>query len=82
MSRCDCCNVILTPQESTRKFKDSGTYTNTCNSCLKDIPVETVEGTYYEEERLGRRDTLEDYADEILYDNEDFEVDDDYLDEI
>lgn len=45
--RCDCCSVILTPQESVRKFRDSGEYTNTCTKCLRDIPVATVEGINY-----------------------------------
>ena len=35
--RCSCCNVILTPQESTRKFKTSGDYVDMCNRCLDTI---------------------------------------------
>lgn len=51
MSRCECCNVILTPQEATRKFKGSNTYTDMCNKCLSTISddVETVEGCAPEE---------------------------------
>ncbi len=43
MSRCYCCNVILTPQEACTKFKYSGEYTETCRKCLKtmDVPVIT-----------------------------------------
>ena len=44
--RCYCCNNILKPSESTRKFKESGAYTEMCNPCLGTIDdsVETVEG--------------------------------------
>lgn len=43
--RCSCCNVILTPVESTRKFKTSGTYVDMCNKCLETISdeIETVD---------------------------------------
>lgn len=63
--RCDCCGVILTPQESVRKFRDSGEYTNTCNKCLRDIPVPTVEGKSFDEDedgydRYDRDDTFDD----------------------
>jgi len=48
--RCECCNVILTPQEATRKFKGSGTYVDMCNKCLTTIDddVDTVEGEGYD----------------------------------
>ena len=39
--RCDCCNVILTPQESTRKFA-SGAYVDMCNTCLATISEDVV----------------------------------------
>ena len=60
--RCDCCSVILTPQESVRKFRDSGEYTNTCNKCLRDIPVPTVEGAAYDEDMIDmtQDDTFDD----------------------
>ena len=45
--RCYCCNVILTPQESTRKFTGSGDYTDMCSGCLNAIDVETTEGQAY-----------------------------------
>jgi len=35
--KCYCCDVILTPQESTRKFKESGEYVDMCNKCLITI---------------------------------------------
>lgn len=65
--RCSCCDVILTPQESVRKFRDSLNYTDTCTRCLRDIPVPTVEGNTFSEDTL-------DYSDEPF--------DDDDLDEI
>ena len=45
--RCYCCNVILTPQESTRKFT-SGDFVDMCNKCFGTIE-EDVE---YEESDL------------------------------
>jgi uncharacterized metal-binding protein YceD (DUF177 family) len=65
--KCCCCDVILTPQESVRKFRDSGEYTDTCSRCLRDIPVPTVEGAAFEE-------SYDDY--------DDTPFDDDDLDEI
>lgn len=49
MSRCFCCNNILKPSEATRRFKESGTYTEMCNTCLSTIDdggdyTATVEG--------------------------------------
>lgn len=34
--RCYCCNVVLTPAESTRKFS-SGEYADMCTKCLSTI---------------------------------------------
>lgn len=43
--RCYCCDNILTPREATRKFKESDTYTDTCDKCLNEIAdIETVDG--------------------------------------
>ena len=49
--RCSCCNVILTTQESTRKFKVSGDYVDMCNKCLNTIDddVQYTEGSHEEE---------------------------------
>lgn len=47
--RCQCCNVILTPQESVRKFRDSGVYTDTCGKCLRDVSLPTIEGKAFKE---------------------------------
>ena len=52
--RCQCCNNILKPSESTRKFKLSGAYTDMCSPCLSTITdnefTETVEGEGQDEE--------------------------------
>ena len=43
--KCYCCDVILTPQESTRKFAKSKTYTDMCNKCLSTIDEPTIDST-------------------------------------
>lgn len=49
--RCYCCNKILKPSEATRKFKESGSYTEMCDGCLAEITdVETVEGAGRDDE--------------------------------
>lgn len=51
MSRCYCCNRILTTQESVRRFKDSGEFTEMCDTCLSEIAdIPTVEGEGGEDE--------------------------------
>jgi NAD-dependent SIR2 family protein deacetylase len=35
--RCVACNVILTTQEATRKFEESGEFVDLCNKCLSTI---------------------------------------------
>lgn len=62
--RCQCCNVTLSTQESVRKFRDSGRYTDTCSRCLRDIDVPTVEGVNYQDDMFG------DYSDEPFDDEE------------
>lgn len=49
--RCQACNVILTPAESTRKFA-SGEFVDLCNKCLGTIQedVATEEGNYDQED--------------------------------
>lgn len=46
--RCYCCNVVLSSVEATRKFTDSGEYTEMCNECLGHIDgeVDTEEGAF------------------------------------
>lgn len=51
--RCYCCDHILTPQESTRRFKESGVFTDMCNSCLNSIAeedIETVDGVVMDDQ--------------------------------
>lgn len=60
--RCECCNKILTPQEATRKFKLSGTYTDTCSTCLATMDVATIDSDNEYEEL--------DYSDNSLEDGE------------
>jgi hypothetical protein len=53
--RCYCCNNILKPSESTRRFKETefspGDYTDMCDQCIKEITgVETVDGEGKDEE--------------------------------
>ena len=66
--RCQCCNVILTPQESVRKFRDSLVFTDTCGKCLKDIDVPTVEGKAFKD-----MDDYDDFNEVITDDVEDWE---------
>ena len=49
--RCNACNVILTTQESTRKFTNSNTYVDLCNKCFNTIAddVKYTESDYEEE---------------------------------
>ena len=73
MSRCYCCNKILTPQESTRRFKESGKYTDTCSSCLKDIDIPTVDSKNFQEKSY-EDDDWGDSADEYIdYDDEELD---------
>jgi hypothetical protein len=55
--KCYCCDHILTPVESTRRFKTSNTFTDMCNKCLStlDSDIETIdsdniEGDGYEDQ--------------------------------
>ena len=50
--RCYSCNCILSTQESVRRFKGSGAFTELCNGCLGTISdeVETTDGKFQEEE--------------------------------
>lgn len=43
--RCYACNKLLKPSEATRKFKESGAFTDMCDECLSTISdIPTVEG--------------------------------------
>ena len=50
--RCQACNVILTTQEATRKFKVSGDFVDLCNKCLSTIDddVTYCKGNHEDEE--------------------------------
>lgn len=52
--RCYCCNHILSKAEATRKFSESGAFTEMCNACLTSIEdndnLALEEGVYDEEE--------------------------------
>lgn len=49
--RCYCCNKILKPSESTRRFKESDTFTDMCDECLSTISdIDTIEGEGNDEE--------------------------------
>jgi len=36
--RCNCCDKILNDFEATRRFKESNTYADMCNECVKELP--------------------------------------------
>lgn len=42
MSRCYCCDTILSTQEACAKFKGSGEYTEMCNKCIKAAELTDV----------------------------------------
>ena len=70
MSRCECCNVILSDAELTIKSATTGFLLNTCISCIS-----TIEGLQYTCENditleLGTNIALYDYID--YEDNTDF----------
>lgn len=51
--RCVACNVILTPQESTRRFAQSLDFVDLCNKCLgtiEDEDLQTEDGEYNDDE--------------------------------
>lgn len=67
--RCDCCNNILSDREATRKFKESGEYTNTCTNCLSyisDVPTRDSRNLREDDEDLDEDliDYLENEDDE------------------
>ena len=37
LMKCLSCDVILTPFESTRKYKSTGDHVDLCNACFKPI---------------------------------------------
>lgn len=60
--RCYSCDCILNPEESVRKFKGSGQFTELCSKCLRTISeIETVEGSYAKEDEESLEEDEEDY---------------------
>lgn len=53
--KCYCCDKILTPAESVRKF-NSGTYTDMCTKCLSTIDDDVVVQEDYGDEISGEVD--------------------------
>lgn len=55
--RCYCCNKVLSSQEATRRFKESGEFADMCNDCLSTIDddVEVTDG-YQEEDDENEED--------------------------
>jgi exonuclease VII small subunit len=53
--KCSCCDVILTTQESVRKFRNSGEYVDMCNKCLSTISddVQVVDGEAEDDEQVS-----------------------------
>lgn len=49
MSRCYCCNKILTPRELSTKFAVSGEFTEMCFSCLSTIDASYDEPEFEDE---------------------------------
>lgn len=64
--RCYCCGVILTPQESVRKFRDSGAFTDTCSRCLREIDVPTVEGSFFDSDTIDTDDNFDGFDNDDL----------------
>ncbi len=66
--RCYCCDVLLTPKQATRRFKESQVFTDMCDSCLSTISVETVDGKGVDDE------VAEEYTDDLtIFDEDTFE---------
>lgn len=53
--KCSCCDVILTTQESVRKFRNSGEYVDMCNKCLSTISddVQVVDGDAEDDDQVS-----------------------------
>lgn len=51
--RCLSCDVILSDFEATRKYVSDETYVDLCNSCIRDLPIETIVRRDLQEEEPG-----------------------------
>lgn len=68
MSRCSCCNVILTPYELTIRNVRDNSFTDLCTKCLQILSddIVTIDREDLREE-VGTEiaDYIEDYIDDI-----------------
>ena len=68
MSRCTCCNVILTPYELTIRNVRDNSFTDLCTKCLKILEddITTIDREDLREE-VGTEiaDYIDDYLDDI-----------------
>ena len=69
MSRCECCNVILSPAELTIKSANTGLFLDTCSSCLSTIDIDFLSNDDITLE-LGTNIALFDYREDCI-DNDD-----------
>lgn len=79
--RCDCCNTWLTDFESTRKSSTTQEYLNTCNKCIKDLGIATIDRTdlpgtdppkSLENRSDEALDPFKDLIEDPLFDDEEF----------
>lgn len=61
--RCICCDVELTPYESTRKTKSAGEYLDMCNTCYKHIEDDVP--TIIRKDLANKREIIDDYLEDI-----------------
>lgn len=58
--RCYCCNHILTTQETNRRFRESGQFTEMCNTCLNTIDGDGDDATATEDGAYGEKEEDDD----------------------
>ena len=56
MSRCYCCNKIMSKQELSRKFSVSGEYIEMCTECLNTIDASYEDGEHLEDDEDNYED--------------------------
>lgn len=61
--RCECCDALLTDEETRTKFTVSQEFTNTCYKCLAtmDIPYSKPKAPY-EEDAVKVDDSVDDWG--------------------
>lgn len=59
--RCECCDALLTPEETRIRFEHNKEFANSCRKCLDtmDIPYK-IPRAAYEEEIIRDEDPVED----------------------